>query len=82
MATRYKVEWLEGETEISQGFAFQSGALEFWARLVASEASDAGAGITSAVLRYLGPNGERNLEESVSSTFSKVVGMGETHTSQ
>lgn len=59
MATRYMVEWLEGETTITQGFAFQPGAFEFWARLVASEASDGGSGITGAVLRYLGPNGER-----------------------
>lgn len=62
MSTRYKVEWSDGDTEMSQGFAFQPGAFEFWARLVASEASDSGAGISAAVLRYMGPNGERNPE--------------------
>jgi hypothetical protein len=58
MATRYVVEWLEGETTITQGFAFQPGAFEFWARLVASEA-DGGSDIKCAAIRYMGPNGER-----------------------
>jgi len=60
MSTRYRVEWLEGETTISQGFAFQTGAFDLWARLVASEASDGGSDIKGATLTYLGPNGERS----------------------
>lgn len=60
MATRYNVEWIEnGETAITQGFAFREGAYELWDRLCAVEASDNGAAITGATLRYMGPNGER-----------------------
>lgn len=75
MATRYQVEWIEnGDTPISRGFAFQTNALDLWARLVASERSDVGSGITGATLRFLGPNGERHEELEVSSTFSKGGG--------
>ena len=49
-------------------------ALELWERLVASERSDVGSGITGATLRFLGPNGERHEELEVSSTFSKGGG--------
>lgn len=60
MSTRYRVEWLEGETTITQGFAFQPWAFELWARLVAAESSDGGSDIKGASLTYLGPNGERS----------------------
>lgn len=59
MSTRYVVEWKEGEKPMSRGFAFGSGALDLWGRLVASERAGEGESITGATLRFLGPNGER-----------------------
>lgn len=73
MSTRYFVEWQEGENTIQQGFAFGVGALELWHKLINAE-SNGGSDISGASIRYLGPNGERCPETSVSSTFSKVVG--------
>lgn len=58
MATRYRVTWNEGNTEISQGFAFMPGAFEMWSKLVNHEAENQ-AEISGAKIEYLGPNGER-----------------------
>lgn len=61
----------------NRGFAFQPAAVELWRDLVNAEIGG-GAGVSGAALAYLGPNGERAAETEVSSTFSKVVGSGET----
>lgn len=75
MSTRYMVEWQENGEPLQRGFAFAVGAFELFGRLVASEGSDTGSGITGAALRYLGPNGERHEEPiEVSPTFSKGCG--------
>jgi len=57
MATRYQVEWHDGEDVICQGFAFQSNAIAWWQRLVVSEGL--GEGPWGATLVFLGPDGAR-----------------------
>jgi hypothetical protein len=79
MSTRYVVEWVEnGDTVITQGFAFRPGAVDLWERLICCESSDSGSGITGATIRYMGPNGERAEKDQVSSTFPKGGGDGQS----
>jgi hypothetical protein len=59
MASRYEVRWKDASgKERSARWAFRPGAAAYFALLCDLEYE--GAGVTSAVIEYLGPNGERD----------------------